>query len=363
MRFLILFLVILFSESYSSQNNVNLTSTNGKVFSLTLKGKLYNKIPQANITLEGIKEDTLKVEVEFENRKKFPLSLFLLEKGESCKYKVFNFRIDYDNVNMKTSFTGVYDIVALPNPLVPSKPVIDTNLKYRNTRLGHFCELKDGKALYFNNTPKEGSCITAMPEEYLSYTNIIMSRASVQDEKYTVAENVCRNNCITVDQLSKLMSYIDYDIEKLKLVRLAYFNLVDTNNQKNLEKNFRFESSVNELRSFLSHTSDYKSKTNSQCTLASTKNEVEEYVQRLSVFSNDAQRFDDLKKTYSTLCYSKEQVALLLGKFIHDREKLDAAKLLYYNCVEKAKFAELSDVFSYNQSGSELKDFLDKQTK
>lgn len=363
MRFPILFVCILFTGSYSSQNNVNLTSTNGKVFSLILKAKVYNKLPQANITLEGIVEDTLTAEIEFENRKKFPLNLYLLDKGEPCKNKVFNYRIDFDDVKIKTTFTGVYDIVALPNPLVPSKPVIDTNLKYRNTRLSHFCELKDGKALYFNNIPKEGSCITAMPEEYLSYTNILMSRASVQDEKYTVAENVCRNNCISVDQLSKLMSYIDYDIEKLKLVRLAYFNLVDTSNQKKLEKSFRFESSVNELRSFLQHTSDYKTKTSSQCIQASTKNEVEEYAQRLSVFSNDAQRFDDLKKTYSTLCYSKEQVALLLGKFIHDREKLDAAKLLYYNCVEKAKFAELSDVFSYNQSGSELKDFLDKQTK
>ena len=43
------------------------------------------------------------------------------------------------------------------------------------------------------------------------------------------------------------------------------------------------------------------------------------------------------------------------------REKLDASKLLYYYCVDTQNYLNISDVFSYKLTESELKDFVEKQ--
>ena len=353
--------LILFAVTSFAQNNASLSSTDGKVFRVFEKGKVFNTIPQAHVVLEKLMKDTLYLELEFENKKKFPVTIYLLEQGLPSKNKEFNYSVECDNTNLKLDFTGVYDIIPLPNPLVPKKPVIDTSQKYKNNILGHFCELKEGKALYFNNIPKSRICASAMPAEYLNHAALLISKAEVPEQKFTIIENVCRNNCITVEQLNTLLKYIEFEIEKLKMVQIAYPNLVDPSNKKNLEKSFRLESAINELNIFLKTADDGKIKIINGCSKAASQMIIDNYAAKLAVFGTDAERFEAFKKGYADLCYSTNQAELILSKFIHDREKLDAAKLLYPYCVEKETFIKLSDLFSYKQTGSELKDFIDKQ--
>ena len=92
----------------------------------------------------------------------------------------------------------------------------------------------------------------------MRYTALLVAKAEVPDQKFTVVETVCRNNCINVSQLNLLLHYIDYEIEKLKLIRIAYSHLVDPANKKNLEKSFRFESSIKALNDFLNNPEENK---------------------------------------------------------------------------------------------------------
>lgn len=344
------------------QNNVNLTSMNGKTFKVTSSGKTWNTIPQANLYMEKIVKDTFIVELEFANKKKITSTLYLLEQGMPCKNKEFNYKVDFNGVSLKLNFVGVYDIVPLPNPIVPKKPIVDSTPVLKKGIYEHFCEIKDDKPIYFNNIPKIGTCSLAMPESYMRYTALLIAKAEVQDQKFMVVETVCRNNCMSVGQLSSLLSYIDYEIEKLKLIRVAYSHLVDPANKKNLEKNFRFDSSVKALNDFLNNPEEIKQSSENKCTVAASDMLVARYVERLSSYGTDSERFEALKKGYTELCYSANQVTLILSKFIHDREKLDAAKLLYFNCVEKINYMSVAEVFAYNQTKSDLKDFIDKQT-
>ncbi len=358
---LLIILCTLFINMCFAQNNLILSSANGKVFKVLEKGKAFNTIPQAHVVIEKIMKDTLYAELEFENRKKYPVTIYLLEQGLSSKNKEYNYQVECNDVNLNLRFTGVFDILPFPNPLVPAKPIIDTSRKYRNQTFGRLCQLKEGKPLYFNNIPKDGICLTTMPAEYMNYTALLISKAEVQDHKYTIVENVCRNNCLSVDQLGVLLKHIEYEIEKLKIVRLAYYSLVDPANKKNLEKAFRFEPSINELNAFLKTAEENRIKTSNGCSTAASQMLIDKYALRLSSFGNDAERFEAFRKGYADLCYSADHAILILSKFIHDREKLDAAKLLYFNCVEKDKFLKVAEVFSYNQTSSELKDFIDKQ--
>jgi hypothetical protein len=49
--------------------------------------------------------------------------------------------------------------------------------------------------------------------------------------------------------------------------------------------------------------------------------------------------------------------------FIHDREKTEVAKLLYFYCPEKENYLSLLDLFSYNESKNTLRNFVEKQGK
>jgi hypothetical protein len=351
----------LFLNVCFSQNNVSLFTSNGSLFTVVIKDKIINATPQANVIVENVTEDTLMLKIELENNKKFESTIYLLEKKQPVKHKEFDYAIEIDKEKIKLNYLGTYDIKNIREPIVAKKPVVDTSQKYRNKTLGHLCEIKENKPVYFNNIPRDRKCTTAMPDEYLGYVAILMLKAEVQDHKYAIIENVLRNNCVSVAQTNTLLNYIDYEIEKLKLIRIGYFNLADPANQKNLENNFRFESSVKELNSFLKNSGDYKLKTSSTCTKASEQNFITDFSEKLSAYANDSQRLEAFKKIYPEYCYSIEHVQQILQKFLHDREKLEAAKQLFFNCVEKNNFLSVSGVFSYNQTASELKDFVEKQ--
>lgn len=361
MKYFFLFITILFTNVVVSQNNIRVFSAKGELFTLTVFDTVQNKIPQTNVLINHVYEDSLHIKIELEDKTKTETTLLLFEKGKTTKNREFNYIINVEQNKIKINYAGYYDMVRLPDPLVPEKPIVDTTTKYKNTRLGHFCELKDSKPIYFNNIPKEGPCKAPMPADYLNYTNLLMLKAQVPDDKFIIADNVCRNNCLSVEQLNFILKYIDYELEKLKLIKIAYYNITDKEKNKELEKSFRFESSVSELNSFFKVANEQKIKTKFNCSIASSSEEIKNLENNLNVYSNDAQRFETLKKIYEDYCFSKDQIILVLGKFIHDREKLDAAKMLYYKCVEKEDFLLISDVFSYNETISELKEFVAKQ--
>ena len=361
MKYIFAFYFLFIINFAFTQNSIRVFSGEGELFTVIAFDSVQNKIPQTNVLIQSIFEDTVRIKIEFEDKTKFETVLFLFEKGKPTKNKEFDYRINREKNKVKLSYAGYYNNSTLPNPLVPIKPIVDTTAKYKNTRLGHFCELKDGKPVYFNNLPKNGNCIAGMPPEYLNYTNLLMVKAQVVDDKFIIAENICRNNCLTVEQLIFILKYIDFEIEKLKLIKIAYFNLSDRVNKKDLEKSFRFESSIKELNNVFQNAVDPKKQISAICITASKAEDIKSFEDNLTVYTNDTQRLEAFKKLYDEFCYSKDQILSTLKLFIHDRERIDAAKMLYYRCIEKEKFLEISEVFSYNETISELKDFVEKQ--
>lgn len=356
---LLIFLFLLIS-GLRAQNNLRLISENGRLFKAFANNKVLNEKPEASILVENIKEDTLLIKVEFENNETVEETLYFLEKKNPVTHKEFNYLLDNKNNKVKFVFTGLYPIITLPDPLVPAKPLVDTSYKLRNNLLGHYCELKEGKALYFNNIPSKGDCKTPMPKVYITYYKNLVKQAQTEDDKYAMAENTCRNNCISVSQLNKMLDFVPYEIEKLKLIRSAYYHITDKKNKHQLDSTFKLESSKKELANFLSSADETKQKT-VNCTVNSSETDITLFCTKLSVYSNDAERYQIFKKTYADYCYSTIQVKNVLKEFIHDREKLDAAKALYYYCTEKEKFDDVAESFSYNTTAAELKDFVNKQ--
>ncbi len=344
-----------------AQNHLHLYSRNGEAFKAYAEGKLLNETPQASILVGNILDDTLQIKVEFTNKRTGRQLLYFLEKGKSVKNTEFDYSVDTKTNKVKFTFEGTKQIISLPSPLVPLKPVIDTSAKYRNTILGHYCELKDGDPVYFNNLPKTGDCKTAMPASYLNYLAILMNKAEIDDDKFSIAENTTRNNCISVGQLNKILVHIVFEIEKLKLIKLSYSNLTDKNRSKHLDSTFKLESSKKELASLLQNVGDLKLHSGVTCTLEAKQSDIEQMNAKLTVYDNDSERLMQFKKMYVDNCYSSTQIKLILNKFVHDREKLEAAKLIFFYCTDKENFLNISDLFSYTTTEADLKEFVAKQ--
>ena len=112
---------------------------------------------------------------------------------------------------------------------------------------------------------------------------------------------------------------------------------------------------------FLLEIKNNKQSTINKCVKAAEDIEIKSFTDKLIIFNNDAERYETFKKLYSNYCYSSAQAKLVLQTFLHDREKFDASKLLYYYCTDSQNYLSISDVFSYKQTESELKDFAEKQ--
>jgi hypothetical protein len=343
------------------QNDLIITNSSGKVFRLFLDGAAINDEAEASIVIRGLTADTVRIRAEFVNHEVFEQEVYLLEKGISTKHTEFTYLIEKRNEKFHLSFHGTSPRKQLPDPMVPMKPATDTSLKYRNNQLDKFCSIKEGNINYFNNLPKEGECKEAMPQSYLNYLGILMAKAQIDDDKFDIAENTLRNNCVSISQLNKILSYIPFELEKIKLIKLSYFHLTDKQNKNRLDSAFKLESSKRELRLFLSHAEEHRQLTGEKCKVASDSAKIETFYKRLSIYPNDTEKLIMFRKAYSENCYSSTQVHRLLSVFIHEAEKMDAAKLLYFYCTDKDNYLTVTDVFSYNSSVADLKEFVSKQ--
>lgn len=347
----------------NAQNNLRIFSGEGLIFNLIAFDSVINKQPQNDVLIQHIYDDTIRLKIKFADDISYITTLYLFEKGKPTKNKEFTYRVTRKLNNVKITFNTIYDIVKPPITIVPIKPKTDTTLKYKNKRLENFCELKDGKPTYFNNIPNNGKCLSAMPTEYINYTKILMKKAQVANDKYLIAENVSRNNCLSVAQLNFLLEYIDFEVEKLKLIKTTYYNLIDKENKKELEKNFKYEASKNELTNFMKTSGDSRPVSGINCKYASSVDAIKSLENNLVALNNDTERLKTFKKLHEAFCYSTKDVLLILKLFTHDREKLEAAKLFYNYCVNQDDFLSITEVFSYKQSISDLENFVAKQKK
>jgi hypothetical protein len=360
MRFIFSFAFFLSSLFLTAQNNLRLYDPDGNIFSVYLGDSLCNKTPQTEVLLSGLKKDSLKLRIKFanENVEEF---VYLLEKGKKVAGKEFVYTVSVKKSKPKFEFAGYESLIQMPAKMVPDKPVIDTSKKYDNKVLEHYVDLKNGRTIYFNNYPFDGKCQVAMPGSYLNYMALLMKKAQTDDDVYLIAENTTRNNCMTVDQLNVVLSYVPYEIEKLRLIHTAYFSLIDVQNRDKLSNTFKLDASKKELADFFKNSEQYKFKTGITCEKASSNEDIAQYKSKLQVYSSDVEKLMIFRKTYTEYCFNMDQVKEILNLFLHDRERLETAKLLYHHCVEKDKFIDANETFSYEVSKAEMINFLEKQ--
>lgn len=357
-RYFLIFVLAI--NCYKAQNRLHVFSANGEPFGLKVDSQMINATPQAHVRTGLVSKDTLHIDICFPYLMPFKTKVYLLAKKKPVKNMEFTYAVEKTKTSYRLRFINVSAIKKMPEPLVPEKPIEDTSWKINNNILEHYCELKDGKPIYFNNLSEKN----AMPDSYLGHAVRLMNRMRQEDDKLQVIEQTLLRNHVTSIQLKKLIAGVPYELDKLKLIRLAYPNVVDKQNLNALTEMFAYESSKRELSDFLKAPDLFKAPAiTKECPVASEENVINDLVVKLKQLQEDNLRVELIRKSSKEYCYTIEHMRSVLKTFIHDRERLEATKIMYYTCVKKEDVIQLSDLFSYAETEVALKRFLEQFEK
>lgn len=91
------------------------------------------------------------------------------------------------------------------------------------------------------------------PMEESEFANAQQSVGSkdFEDSKLTVAKQITGSNCLTADQVRRMMGEFDFEDSKLEYAKFAYDKTYDIGNYYKLNDAFDFESSIDELNEYI----------------------------------------------------------------------------------------------------------------
>ena len=108
-----------FLQQAQAQNSARIYSAGGEVFHVTVNGKRINKLPEANVLIQNIANDTLLVLIQLENNINFEANIFLLDQGKKTHNQEYNYKFVCEKDNNKLLFAGIKEPTHLADPLVP----------------------------------------------------------------------------------------------------------------------------------------------------------------------------------------------------------------------------------------------------
>ena len=89
------------------------------------------------------------------------------------------------------------------------------------------------------------------PTDFATAKSSISSK-SFEDSKLTIAKQIFGSNCLLSSQVKEIMSLFSFEDSKLEFAKFAYGKTYDTGNYFKVNDAFTFESSIDELNTYIS---------------------------------------------------------------------------------------------------------------
>ncbi|MBI1288008.1 MAG: DUF4476 domain-containing protein [Flavobacteriales bacterium] len=86
--------------------------------------------------------------------------------------------------------------------------------------------------------------------DFQSAQNSVASK-DFEDSKFTVAKQITGSNCLTADQVRRMMGTFDFEQTKLDYAKFAYDKTYDIGNYYKLNDAFEFSSSIDDLNAYI----------------------------------------------------------------------------------------------------------------
>jgi len=160
-------------------------------------------------------------------------------------------------------------------------------------------------------------------------------------------------NYFTTAQVRQLLQLANNENDKLTLAKSAYNNVVDPTNYPQLYDLFSYQSSRNELASYINSNSSSTRQAMSTSSYTSLYNDVAEewpVSSRVSYLNNT---FSNSGNYFTT-----SQIRQLLLLIYTDNDRLSLAKLAYDNVIDPSNYSALSNLFSTTAVRNEFDVFV-----
>lgn len=159
------------------------------------------------------------------------------------------------------------------------------------------------------------------------------------------------NACIYVQQAVALVSTIrDENIRLDVLKRLSPF-IYDIENYTQagsiLSSNLRTQ--------FLAYLQNPQG---NSATNTTTEIDFEEFLKAIRSQSFDKDKVSYVKTYMKNAYLNTDQIKKIIKEISFDASRLDVAKFLFTNCVDKPNYYQVSEIFSFSSSKTELNDFV-----
>lgn len=94
-------------------------------------------------------------------------------------------------------------------------------------------------------------CPWPMEEGQFADAQRSVASKDFEDSKLTIAKQITGSNCLTADQVRRMMNEFDFEDSKLEYAKFAYGKTYDIGNYYKLNDAFDFESSIDELNEYI----------------------------------------------------------------------------------------------------------------
>lgn len=274
----------------AQQSNLIFFTEQGEHFSLILNGILQNGKPETNIKITGLPAPSYKVKILFEDPNNPTIDKTLMfQQGTETTYNIrknnkgeyvirFMNQVPIDempppppqqhvilyttipasisinqtqnNVTMTTS--GPTDFSPTPAGTSSTTTVTTTTTTSEGIEINHQNTYNPHEK-HYEMPGYHGEVGCPYPLSELDFRDVkkTISDKSFEDSKLTIAKQVTSANCLFSSEVKEIMALFSFESTRLEFAKYAYRYTFDVGNYYKVNEAFQFESSIDELNTFI----------------------------------------------------------------------------------------------------------------
>lgn len=242
---LLLFLALSAPLFAFATNNMVIYSLENKRFTVFIGGVKQNDRPEANVKVTNLPGFVYAVRIEFEEATSPAINqnVYLVDGCAEVTNQEFSFIVEQPfRGQWKLRVTGMNEIN--PNAaLVPGQAVV----VYRNVITA---PVNPPTPVVTVSPAPVAPCTPMAPADFTN-AKASVEKQAVDDSKLKVAKQIANSNCLTTAQVKEIMQLFTMESAKLEWAKFAYGKTVDPGNYFQLNDEFMFNSSVDELNKYI----------------------------------------------------------------------------------------------------------------
>jgi hypothetical protein len=284
-------------------------------------------------------------------------------------------QVAYENTVDKDNFYDVYDAFSYFSVVMRLHDYI---LYYENPQFGD------------NKGPHDGHYYYEFPEydypEYGDYHDNTRCDNPVSDKVFymllrtvighktdemrvVVAIQVAENNCLTVEQIMKIGSYIRDERARLRFLKDAYVYSYDSRNYRYSKQLLSNDTYRREFDGYLKSQNREHSQPVQvnrpvkdeiiRCTVSDAEmNDIIKSIENQSF--NNTQLMTAKQVVKSKKCFTTAQIIRIVEIFSFESSKLEMAKYSYNYCTDKDNYYKVNNTLTFSSSKENLNDYISR---